>query len=278
MARMEIQGTDLYYEDAGGTGQPVVFLHGFLFDARQFAAQADALAGQYRCIGVDFPGQGRSGPSTVGYGTDALTDLIVAFLERLDLGPVHLVGLSMGGFTAMRIAVRRPDLVASLVLVNSSASAHARSAYPKQLALAGLGRVAGLGLPPVLQGIEEEMFGRSFRDDDGREQERDVWRQRWADADRAALVSTMLGFMRRSDYRGELGAISAPTLIVAGSQDVSLPAQQSIEMYDRVPGAELVVLRHVGHSAPVEDPEGFTRALQQFLATSSRPRPVGGHG
>lgn len=269
MARMEIQGTELFYEDSAGSGQPVVFLHGFLFDARQFAAQTASLADRYRCIGVDFPGQGRSGPSTVGYGTDALTDLIVAFLERLDAGPVHLVGLSMGGFTAMRIAVRRPDLVASLVLVNTSASAHARSAYPKQLALAGLGRVAGLGLPPVLQGIEEEMFGQAFRDDASRHGERDVWRQRWADADRAALVATMLGFMRRSDYRGKLSAVTAPTLVVAGSQDVSLPPQQSIEMFDRLPGAELVVLRQVGHSAPVEDPEGFTRALEQFLPSTA---------
>ncbi len=269
MPMITVAGTELSVTDTGGTGPTVVFLHGFLFDGRQFDAQVDALRGQYRCITVDLPGQGRSGRSAAGYSTDAVTDLLIAYLEQADLGPVHLAGLSMGGFTGLRIAIRRPELLRSLTLINTSAHRHSRAKMPKQLALAAVARVAGTGLPPVLAGIEEEMFGERFRTDDSAAPVREAWRRRWADGDRAVLVSTLLGFLRRDDVRADLAGIALPTLIVAGAQDRSLPAHLSIAMFDAIPDARLVVLPGTGHSAPVEDPEGVSQAMASFLAEAS---------
>lgn len=261
----------LHIEDHGGEGEPLVLLHGLLFDGRQFAAQCEALRDHYRCITIDFPGQGRSAPSTIGYSTEALTQVMMAALERLAVGgPVHLAGLSMGGFTSMRIAARQPDLVRSLMLLNTSAGAHSRRKFPKQLALAGLARVAGTALPPITAGIEEEMFGDSFRHDAETLPMRRQWRARWAAADRGALVATLLGVMGRSDFRGQLGRIKVPTLVIGGSADASLPVAHSVQIYERIPGSQLVVVRGAGHSTPVEAPEAVTRALRAFLGGASR--------
>lgn len=265
MPRMRVNGTDLHYEDTDGPHEPVVFLHGFLFDGRQYEAQVAALRDRYRCITLDFRGQGRSGTSRGGYQIEQHTADVLAVVRRLDIAPVHLVGLSMGGFVALRIAARGPDLVRSLTLLNTSAAAHARSKFPKQLVLAGLARVAGVSLPPVMSGIEAEMYGEAFRTDPARSAERAVWRQRWERADRSSLVKTLLGFMIRPDVRDELGEVTAPTLIIAGGADASLPPRFSREIHSGIASSRLVELPGVGHSSPVEDPEGVTRALKKFL-------------
>jgi 3-oxoadipate enol-lactonase len=259
---VSVDGTELFVTDSGGDGPPVLFLHGFLFDGRQFAAQVAALADRYRCITLDFPGQGRSGLSQAGYGTEALTDLVTAFLEQADLGPVHLVGLSMGGFTGMRIAARRPGLLCSLALLNTTARPHARTKFGKHLGLGALARMLGPG--PIVAQIEAEMYGAPFRSDAETAGLRQAWRERWTAADRAALVATLLGFMTRGDAREESTRIALPTLVIAGALDSSLPPQQSVELYRLIPGSRLVVLRTSGHSTAMEDPAGVTMALAEF--------------
>ena len=267
MTLVDVGGTGLFMTDSGGDGPPVLFLHGFLFDGRQYAAQIDALQDRYRCLTLDFPGQGRSGHSGVGYGTEALTDLVIAFLEQAELGPVHLAGLSMGGFTGMRIASRRPELLRSLALLNTSARPHARTKFGKHLGLGALARVVGPG--PIAGRVEAEMYGAPFRGDAGTAPLRQEWSQRWSAADRAALVATLLGFMTRGDAREEVTRIALPTLVLAGALDSSLPPEQSVELFGLIPGSRLVVLRTAGHSSAIEAPGEVAAALAEFWETAS---------
>lgn len=267
-----ISGTEVFVEDSGGDGEPVVFLHGFLFDGRQFEDQALALRNDFRCITMDFPGQGRSARPQGGYTTERMTEYVHSLLRTLDLGPVHLVGLSMGGFSSMRIAAREPELVRSLTLLNTSAAPHSRLKFPKQLALAGVARIAGLAIPPVTSGIEDEMYGSAFRADPRKDPIRAQWRERWAAADRSALVNTLLGFMGRLDFRPYLSGITAPTMIIAGGADASLPPEHSRELNRLIPRSRLVELQGVGHSSPVENPDAVSRALRAFLQSAPLPR------
>ncbi|HEY5354217.1 MAG TPA: alpha/beta hydrolase [Streptosporangiaceae bacterium] len=271
MPVIRVHGTDLHYADTGGSGEPVLFLHGFLFDGRQFDAQVAALRDQYRCLTLDFRGQGRSASSPGGYQTEQLTADVLAVIRALGIAPVHLAGLSMGGFAAMRIAAREPAVVRSLILLNTSAAAHPRAKVPGHLALTAVGRLAGLSGRLLTSRIEAEMYGAAFRGDPGRAGQREIWSQRWARADRAAVAKTMLGIVLRPDIRAELGDIRAPTLIIAGAADTSLPPRFSREMQSLIAGSQLVELPGAGHSSPVEDPDGVTRALREFLAARSGP-------
>ena len=263
---LDIHGAALFVTDSGGPGEPVMFLPGFLFDGRQFDPQVRSLRATYRCLTLDFRGQGRSAPARGGYQIEQQTADVAAVIGQLGLPPVHLVGLSMGGFVSMRIAARQPHLVRSLTLVNTSAAPHPKRKFPKQLALAGVARVAGVSLPPIVAGIEDEMYGQAFRTDPSRAAERDVWRRRWAAADRASLVRTLLGFMIRPDMRAELPDIITPTLIISGGSDTSLPPAFSREMHRLIRGSRYVEVPGAGHSSPLEAPEAVTSALREFLA------------
>ncbi len=266
-----VHGADLHYEDTGGSGEPVLFLHGFLFDGRQYEAQVAALRDQYRCLTLDFRGQGRSAASRGGYQTEQLTADVLAVIRALGIAPVHLAGLSMGGFAALRIAARQPDVIRSLILLNTSAAAHPRGKVPGHLVLTAIGRVAGVSGPALTSRIEAEMYGPGFRDDPASAGQREAWRRRWARADRPALAQTMLGIVLRPDVRAELGDIRAPTLIIAGAADASLPPRFSREMHALIAGSQLVELPGAGHSSPMEDPDGVTRALRDFLAAHQGP-------
>lgn len=263
---LRVRDVDLYCEDTGGEGEPILFLHGFLFDGRMYEAQIAALRDRYRCVTLDFRGQGRSGHARTGYQLEQLTADVLTVIRRLDLAPTHLVGLSMGGFVGMRIGAREPDLLRSLTLLNTGASPHPPGRYPLHLALTALARLLGPSPAPVLRGIEKELYGEPFRSEPGREAERAVWRRRWATADRSSLANTMLGMMVRPDIRDELAGVSVPTLIVAGQLDVEMPPRLAREMHTLIPGSQLVELDGVGHSATLEDPARVTGILERFLA------------
>jgi 3-oxoadipate enol-lactonase len=134
------------------------------------------------------------------------------------------------------------------------------------LALTAVGRVAGVSGRLLTSRVQAEMYGAAFRGDPAGAGRREAWNGRWARADRAALAKTMLGIMLRPDVRGELGDIHAPTLIIAGGADTSLPPRFSREMHSLIAGSRLVELPGTGHSSPIEDPDGVTRALREFLA------------
>ena len=260
-----VHGTDLYYEDTGGPGERILFLHGFLFDGRQYDAQVTALRAGYRCVRMDFRGQGRSAAAAGGYQIEQQAADVAAVIRALGLAPVHLAGLSMGGFAALRIAARQPGLVRSLILLNTSAAAHARGKMPGHLALTAVGRVAGVSGGLLASRVEQELYGPAFRTDPARAAQRAAWRERWAQADRAALAKTMLGIALRPGIQGELGDISVPALIIAGGADTSLPPAQSREMHALIPGSRLVELPGAGHSSPIEDPAAVTGAMTAFL-------------
>ncbi|MGX7732815.1 alpha/beta fold hydrolase [Rhodococcus sp. 2H158] len=263
---LRVRDVDLYCEDTGGEGEPILFLHGFFFDGRMYEAQIAALRDRYRCLTLDFRGQGRSGHARTGYQLEQLTADVLTVIRRLDLAPAHLVGLSMGGFVGMRIGAREPDLLRSLTLLNTGATPHPPVKYPLHLALTAVARLLGPSPALVLRGIEKELYGEPFRSEPGREAEREVWRRRWATADRSSLAHTMLGMMVRPDIRDELPGVSVPTLIVAGQLDVEMPPRLAREMHALIPDSQLVELDGVGHSATLEDPARVTGILERFLA------------
>jgi pimeloyl-ACP methyl ester carboxylesterase len=230
-----------------------------------FDAQVAALRDEARCVTVDFRGQGRSAPARRGFQVEQQAADVVAVVRRLGLAPVHLVGLSMGGFVAMRLAARMPELVRSVALLNTSAAPHPQPKVPTLLALAGVARLAGVR-GPLLPRVEAELYAAGFRTDPARAPEREAWRRRWAAADRSSLVRTLLGFLVRPDMRPELGDVTAPTLVVAGGADASLPPAFGREIHRLVPGSRYVELPGVGHSSPVEAPGEVTRVLTEFLA------------
>jgi hypothetical protein len=132
-----------------------------------FAAQVAALRGEYRCISYDHRGQGRSDDTNdKSVPIEQVYDDLVALIESLDAGPVHLVGLSMGGFAAMRVAARRPDLLRSVVLLDTSCDAESWINLPEYKLLNFV--AALLGVRSVAPGVMKSLFGRTALQDPAR--------------------------------------------------------------------------------------------------------------
>src|ERR1700730_14111534 len=130
----DVNGQHLYFEDSGGDGYPVLFIHGFLMDHEMFAPQVAALSDTFRCIGLDARGFGQTPANAPFTYYDVAAD-VFALLDHLGLDRAVLVGMSQGGFIALRAALTAPDRVAALVLIDTQAATEDPAAGPLYQAL-----------------------------------------------------------------------------------------------------------------------------------------------
>ena len=269
MPIIEVNGAQLYVEDTGApTGHPdapvVVFGHGLLFSGRMFVAQVERLRDRYRCVTIDWRGQGKSPAAPSGYDMDTLSNDAVGVIERLGLGAVHYVGLSMGGFVGMRLAARRPELVRSLVLLDTSAGPEDPDKVSKYRLLA---KVYGLvGMRPVRSQVEPIMFGPTFLADPASKAPTEAWRSELGAVKRSGMKQAIYGVTDRQPILAELGQITAPTLVVVGADDVATPLAKAEAIVGAIDGARLEVVPDSGHSSTVEQPEALGDLIESFVA------------
>lgn len=264
-------GATLAYHDTGAPpGRPdaptVVLGHGLLFRGWMFHPQVEALRERYRCVTVDWRGQGDSPlppRGSRGYDMETLTGDAAALVRHLDVGPVHWVGLSMGGFVGMRLAARHPGLVRSLTLLNTSAARETRRALVEDLALAGVFRVAGIA--PVRAAVEKIMFGPDFLASPRRGPVVEEWLSGLARQPRSGVARAVVGVVTRRPVEAELSRVSAPTLVVVGEHDQPTPPRRGEAIAAAVDGARLERLGGCGHSSTLEKPDEVTALLSGFL-------------
>ncbi|MEZ4380963.1 MAG: alpha/beta fold hydrolase [Nannocystaceae bacterium] len=264
MAKISIHGCELYYEDSGGHDKPVVVLsHGLLWSSAMFQAQVEALSDRYRVITYDHRGQGRSAvPSGRVVSIEACYRDAVALIEALNLGPCHFGGLSMGGFVAMRIAARRPELLRSCVLMETSADPEPLDNVGPYRRLNFVARLFGLRL--VADKVMPIMFGRTFMTDPARAAERALWRERLK-SNRRSIYKAVNGVIERAGVYHELRRVDLPTLIVVGDEDTATTPEKSRRLHEAIRGSQLVIIDGAGHTSSVEQPTSVSFALRTFL-------------
>ena len=265
MPMVRANGTALYYEDSGGTGAPVVFSHGMLWDRTLFAPQIAVLKNRYRCIAYDHRGQGRSADD-IGraISMETVTEDAAALIEKLGLGPVHFCGLSLGGIVAMRLAIGRPDLIRSLVLLDTTADAEPYKL--KYKAMTVMARLFGVGF--VAPAIMPALYGKTTLNDPARAGKRHEWTQQLI-MNRTSIWRAANGVLERKSIYGELGEIVAPTLVMVGDEDVSTPKALADRIAGAIPQAKLIVLPGAGHGSTLEQPAIVTAAIGAFLDAQS---------
>ncbi len=256
-----------------GAGAPIVFVHGFPFHGGMWDAQAGVLPG-WRAVVPDLRGFGRSGPGTEDDWTmDTFADDLAGLIRSLELGPVVLCGLSMGGYVAFAFWRRHRDLCRGLVLADTRAEADTEAGRANRYEMAdrvlaeGKGFVADAMLPMLLSARtrqEQPPVVRRVRDMIGATTARTIAR-----AQRAMAA--------RPDSTRDLGGIDVPVLVVAGEEDAIVPADATDNMAARIPGARLHLVPGAGHLSPMEQPAAFNDALTRWLAVFPR-EDAGGEG
>lgn len=263
MPLVEIGATQLWVEESGVGPETIVFAHGLLWSGEMYAPQVARLARRYRCVRFDFRGQGRSPVVDAGYDMDTLTEDAAALIERLGAAPCHFVGLSMGGFVGLRLAIRRPELLRSLTLIDTAADAEPRGNAIKFRAMLAMSRL--LGFRPFAGAVMRTMFGDDFLRDPARRAERDALRARLLDNDRRGVRRATRGVITRAAVTDDLGRITTRTLVLHGADDAAISAARARRMADGIAGAELRLVPRAGHTSTLEEPAAITDALEAFL-------------
>lgn len=259
----------------------ILFVHGFPLDSSVWTHQLAALPAGWHALAPDLRGFGRSplgawagelsSGRRVGNGIafpdepvltmDRLADDMAALIEKEVGRPAVICGLSMGGYVALSLWRRRPDLVRALVLADTRAETDSDEARENRRRTAQLAREEGAR--PVADAMIGNLLAPATLDGDSDVVDR-VRRMILATPP-ATLVAALAGLAARHDATGELPHIDVPTLVVVGEQDAVTPPAVARSMADAIPGARLAIIPGAGHLACLEAPEAFNQALAAFL-------------
>jgi pimeloyl-ACP methyl ester carboxylesterase len=261
-----------FYE--GGSGAPVLLVHGYLWSGTVWGDVFPLLAQSLRVIVPDLPGFGESekpSPARYAYGLEAFVESLVDLIATLGVGRVSVCGHSMGGAVALMLAAQHPDLVEKLILVDPIVYGSRRGTAVSIATLPILG--------PLLfkQMYGKAMFRRFFRDNVyAREESLPVERldQMFtvfnAPAAREAAYATMLATLDTRALVASIPRVLAPTLVAWGRSDKSVPVESGRRLARELRRARFEVF-DCGHSPPEETPREFAEVASAFLRGKAAP-------
>ncbi|MBE0566294.1 MAG: alpha/beta fold hydrolase [Krumholzibacteria bacterium] len=257
-----INGVTIHYVEQGAvTALPVVFIHGFPFSHAMWAPQLDAVAARHRAVAYDLRGHGRSGVGDGQYTVEGHVDDLLALLDHLGIARAVLVGLSMGGYVALRAVERAPGRCRGLALCDTRSEADGNEAKLKRAA--GAAAVKRDGAAAFADGFVKAVFAPgTFA---ARPEAVEAIRLIIAGTEPLAIAGTLLALAGRTDTTESLARIAVPTLIMVGEHDEVTPPDASCAMHGLIPQAELHIVPGAGHLSSVENPDFFNRKLLAFL-------------
>jgi pimeloyl-ACP methyl ester carboxylesterase len=263
MAWFEHDGCALHYEEYG-SGEPLLLVHGLGSSSQDWEYQVPALASRYRVIVPDMRGHGRSDKPRERYSIPGFAADVQALIEHLGLGPVHYVGLSMGGMIGFQLAVDQPALFKSLCIVNSAPQVKLQKPddylqWAKRWALMRVlnMRTIGAGL------------GRSLFPKPEQSALRGKIAERWASNDKRAYLASFDAIVGWG-VQPRLSRITCPVLIVTADHDYT-PVALKAHYVTLIPNARLAVIEDSRHATPLDQPEHFNRTLLGFLSGTPTP-------
>ena len=242
----------------------MVFIHGLGSSARDWEFQAAEFSKAYRVITFDLRGHGQSDKPAGPYSMALFAADTAGLLRALGIDNAHVVGLSLGGGVAFQLAVDAPQMVKTLVIVNSAPELVVRSFRERLVVWQRLAIVRLLGMRKMGEVLSQRLFVKP-------EQAalRETFVARWAENDPRAYLAALRAMVGWS-VTARLGSIQCPTLVIASDQDYT-PLSLKEAYTAQMPKARLVVIPDARHALPVEKPGPFNLALQEFLAKHPSP-------
>ncbi|MFC7310812.1 alpha/beta fold hydrolase [Streptomyces monticola] len=248
-------GQVVHYVDHGGEGPPVLLLHSYLMDSDMFAPQVQALGGQFRLITMDERGHGRTPLNGPFDFWDVAKDAL-SLLEHLEIQRASVVGVSQGGFIAMRMALLSPEKIATLAVLGSSAEAEDPEVAHAYRQAADLWQAEG-PQEELLDGTAAICLG----DMDASE-----WKAKWRALPGQHIKCINNVLIDRDDIVQRLAEIKCPTLVLHGTKDAAYPVANAELIAARIPKAAPVVIVEGGeHFLSLTHPEAVNPVLAEHL-------------
>jgi len=262
VATIQTNGAQLYYERKG-QGEPLLLVHGLLFSAESWRDQLDSLSELYDVIAVDLRGQHRS--QTTGdladYDLWNQVEDIHGLISELGIAPVHYAGLSMGGMIGMRLAIRHPEDLRELILLDTSARGEDPDKIERYEAMRQV--IKNGEIDRVLPALPPVFFADAYVTDHPERVEAWFASLRHGNSDGFEMASRAVDY--RDDIADQIEKIRLPALVIHGREDVPIPLAEGELIAARIRGARLEVVEGAGHQSNMDHPDEVTRLIRDFL-------------
>ena len=216
----------------------------------------------YRVVAPDMPGHGDSTFDPEHHTVERIAQSYIELFGRLELRRVILVGISMGGYIALHMWARKPELIAGLVLSNTKAESDSDEIVARRRA-----QIAGIrqrGLAEFIHtGAPKRLSPKTLED---RPWVLDSIKMMNFAITAEANIATLEAMATKRDDTATLATIDVPTLITAGSDDVFIPKTSAATLKDGIRNSQLHVIQDTGHVSNLESPTQYNRVMDDFLA------------
>jgi pimeloyl-ACP methyl ester carboxylesterase len=244
-----------------GEGPPVLFAHGTLMDRTMFRPQLDALSDDYRVAAYN------TRPRTPRWaGPYDLWDLAAdarAMADGLGMDAPVLVGMSKGGYMALRYALAYPDRLSGLVLLDSTAEPHTEEEREQFGGMLDPLETADRVPRELAENLAQLFFGETTHD--RRPELVDRWVDRWVTYVPGSVYHNVQSFVDDPGVVDRLDEIEVPTLAIHGDEDVGVPPERGRRTAEAIPNGRFESIPEAGHSSNLENPRAVNEALRNFL-------------
>lgn len=258
----QINNQGLYYEDSGGEGPAIVFMHGFMFDQAMFDPQVEALSSEYRCVRFDARGFGQTQWDGEAFTLHDTAADCIGLMDHLGIDKAFLVGHSQGGYATIRVAISYPDRVKGMVFISTYNGVDTEDVKEIYRSMRDTWR--DVGPDPVVGTLltlflgPEDVAGELWK----------TWKPKWSAHTPAQMAGTMNNLIDRDEVGPEkVSTITAPALVIHSDGDQGIPLVLGQALHDSLPITEpIVVVSGQPHALNLTAPEAANEPIKAFLA------------
>ena len=257
----EINNFTVSYNDVGKGSIPIIFLHGFPFDKSMWKGQLDNLKTVSRVIAIDIRGFGKSTNQDTSLSIDLFSEDLMAFMDKLKIKKAIVCGLSMGGFIALNAIKRFPERFEALILCDTQCIADTTEV--KENRYKAIEQIK----KDDATAFNEKFIKNVFHPNsiiNKTELVESLSLVVYANP-KEIIIGGLIALAERSETCSGLSAISIPTLIICGREDIVTPLAQSEFMHTHIKKSSLNIINNAGHVSNLEQPEEFNKYLFYFL-------------
>ena len=259
MPKTKVNSVDLNYE-ISGRGTPVVFINGLTMTVNGWALQVRAFSEKHNLVRYDCRGQGESDKPDEEYTQEQHAQDLCGLLDTLNIEKTHIVGISNGGMIAQHFALNYPEKLGALVLVDTCSYVDNLlelivNSWIEATRFGGGALRYDVSLPYIFS----ESFIKSNLDKIQAMKDYSIA----INPDKAVI--NLACASNNHNLKEKISEINAPTLIMAGEEDILIPPKYSKILRDRIPNSKMVTIKDCGHVPPIEKPEEFNNLVLRFL-------------